>query len=541
MTLSHKKRSSSFILLLLLLLLGLNACAHSEGEALSPIDPASWPTPPPAQAEATATPFPEIDLALFEPTAKPTQIIIDDLPSQASTPTPVPPTATPEPSPTAVPATATPAPEADAPAATASVASYGLNLRSGPNAGFDVVQELAQGDSVEILGRNPNSGWVNIRTDSGAEGWVNPEFLNMDGAVSDLPTSASASKAPSGNSIANSTSNVASPSPSAGGRLLVQPVSGGNILIINRDGTGLQTLTQGIDPALSPDGTRVAFTRWDGGNTGSLWLINTDGTGERMILGEMRKVKSPSWSPDSQQIAVNFQEGGTIEVQKICHNLADGEPDINYFLAYDVDTEVKEDPDSPFGFSVFLCWKYPPDPHWKMRVIDVDTGDYEDKPAGQYAFAPAWDPARAWRVVSTAGLGLVQTDINQGTASPLTDDPADRAPVFSPDGQYMAVSYYQHDHWEVHRLNADGTGRVRLTKTPLYAVAENTPIANNAAPTFSPDGTEIAFLTDRTGEWEVWVMDINGENQRPLFPESVSSQLEIQYQGNDERALRWGL
>jgi Tol biopolymer transport system component len=144
-------------------------------------------------------------------------------------------------------------------------------------------------------------------------------------------------------------------------------------------------------------------------------------------------------------------------------------------------------------------------------------------------------------VVSTAGQGLAWTDVNRGVADSLTTDSADRAPVFSPDGKYIAVTYRQDTHWDIHRLNADGTGRVRLTKTPLYNIVDSTRQWNNVAPTFSPDGSEIAFLTDRTGRWEVWVMNVDGANQRPMFPNAINDQLPIEYAGNDERSLQWGL
>ena len=57
------------------------------------------------------------------------------------------------------------------------------------------------------------------------------------------------------------------------GKLVVQLSSGGEIKTINADGSGLRSLTHGIDPALSPDGQTVAFTRWAQGETGngSVW------------------------------------------------------------------------------------------------------------------------------------------------------------------------------------------------------------------------------------------------------------------------------
>lgn len=40
--------------------------------------------------------------------------------------------------------------------------------------------------------------------------------------------------------------------------------------------------------------------------------------------------------------------------------------------------------------------------------------------------------------------------------------------------------------------------------------------AGNGQASWSPDGTQIAFVSDRSGTWEVWTMQANGENLRQI-------------------------
>jgi Tol biopolymer transport system component len=94
-------------------------------------------------------------------------------------------------------------------------------------------------------------------------------------------------------------------------------------------------------------------------------------------------------------------------------------------------------------------------------------------------------------------------------------------------------------------MNADGSGRARLTETPLRVLVEQRMQGeperawNNAAPAWSPDGRQIAFLTDRTGRWEVWVMQADGGAQRPMFPAALNDRLALSYYSVDERVLSW--
>ncbi len=48
--------------------------------------------------------------------------------------------------------------------------------------------------------------------------------------------------------------------------------------------------------------------------------------------------------------------------------------------------------------------------------------------------------------------------------------------------------------------------------------------SGNAAPQFSPDGKRIAYMSTRTGVWQIWVSDTNGANPRQLsFTESAGT------------------
>jgi TolB protein len=126
------------------------------------------------------------------------------------------------------------------------------------------------------------------------------------------------------------------------------------------------------------------------------------------------------------------------------------------------------------------------------------------------------------------GLALVAGMVLAGAASsaPKPAPPAAGAPPydsawpqFSPDGQSLVfASTRQEADWEIYVMKADGSGAVRLTHAP----------GRDAHPIFTPDGTRILFQSARAGgaapgapadpgEVDLYVMDADGSNQRPLI------------------------
>jgi len=79
----------------------------------------------------------------------------------------------------------------------------------------------------------------------------------------------------------------------------------------------------------------------------------------------------------------------------------------------------------------------------------------------------------------------------------------DWAPVWSPDGQYIAYSAQSNGNKQIYRMRADGSNQTRLSSLTT----------NDADPSWSPDGTRIAFHTIRNTVSRIAVMNADGSNR----------------------------
>lgn len=111
------------------------------------------------------------------------------------TATPIPsrtplPTMTFTPSETTIPPTPsdTPPPSATPPILGSVVSLQSINVREGPGVGFAAIEALRPATRVEILGRNNDGTWLNIRMEDGNEGWVSSELIRLQPSATPFPT-----------------------------------------------------------------------------------------------------------------------------------------------------------------------------------------------------------------------------------------------------------------------------------------------------------------------------------------------------------------
>lgn len=83
---------------------------------------------------------------------------------------------------------------------------------------------------------------------------------------------------------------------------------------------------------------------------------------------------------------------------------------------------------------------------------------------------------------------------------------SDSQPVWSPDGSQIAFVSERDGPSEIYVMNPDGTNQTRLTNSP----------DDNYDPVWSPDGSMIAFRGYRDPDNEIFVMDADGGNLRNL-------------------------
>ncbi|HRV91649.1 MAG TPA: hypothetical protein P5526_05765, partial [Anaerolineae bacterium] len=220
------------------------------------------------------------------------------------------------------------------------------------------------------------------------------------------------------------------------GKLVFQTQSGGDIYVINADGTGLSRVTHGLDPQLSPDGSQIVFTRWD--PQYELFTINVDGTNEQAWFSGKRQMKSPTWSADGTKLVFSFQDGGRLEGELKKYSLKGLARKDSPVRIPDNARGIEFDQD---GLEFFI----PPDAYWWLAQIDIQNEEYEDLATGsRYNYAPSWDPADPNRLFyrTDKGIGLYYAD--SGASQPVSFDDRDRGGLaVSPDGTKVAFTYYQ--------------------------------------------------------------------------------------------------
>lgn len=249
------------------------------------------------------------------------------------------------------------------------------------------------------------------------------------------------------------------------------------------DGQMAEQLTDGdgydYQPDVSPDGQSVLFVRYNGSSM-ALWLLDLKSLQQvQLTTGDQLDVE-PRWSPNGKELVfVSTRESG-------------------HFLLYRA------------GISGTT-----------LQNITRVTPDSKSTVA-RYYYSP-WDHAinPCWSSDGRKIIAVSNREVAHGTGDLVSIDPASGAqqlihreetgwrakPDISPDGTRMVyASYHGRNFHQLWMLPVSGGYPLPLTFGEY----------DNFAPRWSPDGSTIAFVSNRDGDLAVFTVDAIYGQQRKL-------------------------
>jgi Tol biopolymer transport system component len=146
---------------------------------------------------------------------------------------------------------------------------------------------------------------------------------------------------------------------------------------------------------------------------------------------------------------------------------------------------------------------------WQLYAVDLRTGErvrLTETAANERT--PKWSPDGKRIVFSSDRDGdrdiyVMDLDAWQqegASYQPVNlthDDDPDWQPSWSPDGTRIAFSSYRDDNWEIYVIDADGTNPTRVTEQ----------IESDYSPTWSPDGDKLLFVSRRRGNADLFTYE----------------------------------
>lgn len=245
------------------------------------------------------------------------------------------------------------------------------------------------------------------------------------------------------------TSTLHASAPGANGRLAFQ--TGGDVAIVNADGSGLRDFATGEGPAWAPASLEIAFAR-----DAAIVVRDLATEAESVVAAAGFELSSPAWSADATKLVFVGKETATGQVD---------------------------------------LWTVHADGTGLARVTNDAAVDAE----------PAFTPDGAKIVFATDRDGnfeIYACNPDGTSAARLTNDPAsDRDPDVSPDGTKI-VFVRDTDALEpaLWTMDLNGAGAAALTDGSFAAVA----------PAYSPDGLLLAFAGAPETDLEIWTIGVDG-------------------------------
>jgi hypothetical protein len=258
---------------------------------------------------------------------------------------------------------------------------------------------------------------------------------------------------------------------------------------------------------------QIAFPRFDPARgTYDVYACLTDGTGCRRLVAE---ASQPDFLPDGSQLVVHSWKSD--EKGLVLHVLSEQR-------IWRITNQIEAArPSVDFQGKTYVYHsRQEADRQPRLyRTYGTETRPIVREGSAVLGTSPSWllDGRIVYGGCLRDSCGIILMWADGTHPRQIVAGNTEANPEASPDGRQVAFMSQRDGNWEVYTANLDGSGLQRLTRNA----------ANDGLPAWSPDGQYLAFASNRSGRWAVWAMQADGSDQRRLF--NIGGPIEGQVQG----------